>query len=365
MLADTLLHQRHVPSVLDTPSGRIDSVAAFEKHKDTIRHTLETYAYGRMPKTPDAVRFHVTGEEQNACAGHATVRYLQADVDMDGKTFSFPFFEAIPKGPTQPCPAFVYIRFYQPIQDKYLPLEEIIDRGYAVFSFCYQDATTDDGDFQNGVAPYLCPDRQAPDAPGKIAMWAWCAMRVMDYVATQNGIDQQRVAVIGHSRLGKTALVAGAYDERFRYVISNDSGCMGAAITRDKVGESHEAIGRVFPHWFCPRFPTFSDRVDTLPYDQNFLLSLSVPRSILVGSAEEDLWADPASEFLSLYMTNEVYALYGMRGLISDGHVPSAPFISDHAGDASYHVRTGTHFISRNDFNVYMDFMDTKRTDRT
>ena len=346
---------------LSTEDGR--PIATKEDHtaaKAHLRHILEEYAYGQMPKAPDSISFSVVNEEPNPCAGKARLFYMNADIRMGEAEFSFPFFAAIPTRCKAPHPALVYIRFWKPFSDRYLPLEEIIDRGYAVFSFTYTDVSTDDGDFTTGIAPYLC-DRTKQNAPGKIALWAWAAMRVMDHVEARDDIDLAHVAVIGHSRLGKTALLAGGYDERFRYVVSNDSGCMGASFTRGKIGESYRRIGEVFPFWFCPRFIAETDRCTELPYDQHFLLALTPPRSLLVGSAEDDTWADPAGEFLCLYKMNELYRLYGMRGTITPDEVPAAPYVSDHTGDASYHVRHGRHFMSREDFNIYLDFIDRKR----
>lgn len=356
---ERLIQQVYPP--LCTEDGRL--ITTKEEHaaaKAHLRHILEEYAYGQMPKAPDHIEFSKTGEEQNPCAGKARLFYMKADIRMGEAEFSFPFFAAIPTRCQAPMPALVYIRFWKPFSDRYLPLEELIDRGYAVFSFTHTDVSTDDGDFTTGIAPYLC-DRTKQNAPGKIALWAWAAMRVMDYVQTRDDIDLSHVAVIGHSRLGKTALLAGGYDERFRYVVSNDSGCMGASFTRGKIGESYEKIADAFPFWFCPRFVAETDRCTELPYDQHFLLALTPPRSLLVGSAEDDTWADPAGEFLCLYKMNELYALYGMRGLITSDAVPTAPYVSDHAGDASYHLRHGRHFMSREDFNVYLDFIDQKR----
>jgi len=329
--------------------------------KAYLKHVLEEYAYGQMPKAPDRISFSVVDEEQSPCAGKARLFHMKADILMEDKEFSFPFFAAIPTRCTAPMPALVYIRFWKPYCDKYLPLEEIIDRGYAVFSFTYTDVSTDDGDFTTGIAPYLC-DRTRPNAPGKIALWAWAAMRVMDHVETRDDIDQKNVAVVGHSRLGKTALLAGGYDERFRYVVSNDSGCMGTSFTRGKIGESYERIAEVFPFWFCPRFVTEAAHANGIPYDQHFLLALTPPRTLLIGSAEEDTWADPAGEFLCLHKMNELYRLYGMRGLVTPDELPCAPYVSDHSGDASYHVRHGLHFMSREDFNVYLDYIDQRRT---
>ena len=357
MHLENMINERGLPPL----PGNIRSKEDFIREKPNIRHILEEYAYGVMPDAPENMHVTVTEEVRRFCAAHAILRFLSCRIRMNGQDFSFPFFEAIPLGRKEKLPAFVYMHFYKETSDLYLPMEEITDRGYAVFGFCYKDVTSDDNDFTTGIAKYLGRDRRTNEnAPGKIAMWAWAAMRVMDYVMTKDEIDKDRVAVMGHSRLGKTALLAGAYDERFRYVISNGSGCMGAALLRGTTGENYEAIVRNFPFWFCPRFCAMAPDAEKLPFDQHFLMSLSVPRHLLVGSAEDDAWDDPTGEFLTLYKTNDVYRLFSMKGLVTDDRLPSVPSVWND-GEASYHIRTGMHFLSRGDWNVYMDYMDTHR----
>lgn len=182
----------------------------------------------------------------------------------------------------------------------------------------------------------------------------------MDYIKTLPEIDSENVAVIGHSRLGKTALLAGAVDERFRYVISNDSGCSGAALFRGKTGERIERITRLFPYWFCPEFKAYTGKDEEIPFDQNYLLGLIAPRFLCVGSSAEDANADPESELLCTAAANEAYALYGLRGLVYDKNsMPSAP--ADYSdGEIHYHLRAGTHFLSRRDWASYMNFIESK-----
>ena len=295
-------------------------------------------------------------EYANFCAGKAPLKTLEFKFETDGKSYSFPVSAVIPKREGK-CPAFVMINFTPNVPDKYLPSERIVDRGYAVFSFYYKDVAGDDNDFKSNCAKYLCKNRRSKSAPGKIAMWAWAAMRVMDYIETLPEIDKDNVAVVGHSRLGKTALVAGGYDERFKYVISNDSGCSGAAISRGKIGESVPRITTTFPYWFCPRYNEEAPNSDSASFDQNFLAALTVPRHLMVGSAEEDTWADPESEFMNTVMTNEAYAIYKMKGLVHNGDVPSPKTVLGE-GDALYQLRHGSHYFSLEDWEEYMNFID-------
>ena len=161
------------------------------------------------------------------------------------------------------------------------------------------------------------------------------------------------MAVIGHSRLGKTSLWAGASDPRFWITISNNSGCGGAALSRRQFGETVKVINRVFPHWFCDRFPSFSERVESLPVDQHMLMALIAPRPVYVASATKDLWADPRGEYLSLQNANGVFALYGDPALDVDPPAADTPVNTRLRG---YHSRTGKHDITLYDWEQYVKF---------
>lgn len=182
----------------------------------------------------------------------------------------------------------------------------------------------------------------------------------MDYIERLDFIDKEHIAVIGHSRLGKTALLAAAFDERFKYAISNNSGCSGAAITRGKRGEQITDITNVFPYWFCPRYSKLAESFSHSGFDQNFLLSLIAPRRLLIGSAENDIWADPESEFLGAYSVSKIYSLYRLDGLIHEGRFPVAGDVLD-KGCIAYHLRAGEHYLSRDDWRVYMDYIKKQR----
>ena len=350
-----LLDERNVPDVLKGVKTKAD----FLKKQDKIRKLLAQRQYGEIPGKPEHM-YVQSGEPFNTfAAGKATRTNHVLKFEMDGKSFSFPMMSVIPNGKKN-CPAFVFIAFEGGEANKYMPTEEIVERGFALFTFNYNDVSSDDNNFKDGIARYLVKSRRKNTATSKIGLWAWAAMRVMDYVETLGEvIDLDNVAVIGHSRLGKTALVAGGHDQRFKYVISNDSGCCGAAIESGKVGERYDRISTVFPYWFCPAFNRDVRAGIPLPFDQNFLMSLSVPRCVIVGSAEEDIWADPTSEFLGVLSLEGAYKLFGLRGLVHNGEVPAPKSVLDE-GDAVYYVREGTHFLSRHDWNTYMDIIEKR-----
>jgi len=312
--------------------------------------------YGFSPEPPPGVEAVINRVEDWAWAGKA----VHTEIDLKFQTpkgeFSFPVDVVLPKREKK-LPLIIYISFTKYPIGKYGPIEEIVDGGYALATFCYEDVAKDENDgFVSGISAMYARTGNGADW-GKIAMWAWAASRVMDYAQTLDGIDKNRIFCAGHSRLGKTALWCGAQDERFAAADSNDSGCSGAAITRDKEGERVKAITTNFSHWFCENYQKYREKEHEMPFDQHQLLALMAPRLVYVASASEDIWADPHSEFLACAAADDAYKLLGKKGFVhEDRYIEPGEFL--HEGDIGYHLRPGTHFLSRYDWQMFMRFMD-------
>ena len=313
---------------------------------------LQTEEYGFTPAAPESVRANVISTER-VCAGKGMQSRVELSFDTPEGEYTFPFNLVIPVS-DKPAPAFVALCFRPEIPDKYLPMEEILDHGFAVASVFYKDVTAD-GPEPDGIAAKYPIDPAT--GWGKIGMWAFAASRVMDYLETLDSIDHSRVCVIGHSRLGKTALWCGAQDERFSMAVSNDSGCSGAAITRGKKGEHISHITKNFPYWFCGNYKNWVDREEEAHFEQHMLLALLAPRRLYVCSATEDEWADPDAEFAGAKAAAEAWKLLRMPGLLGSDVLP-APETPLHDGCVAYHLRTGPHFQGREDWNYVMAYRE-------
>ncbi len=365
----------------------VKTEADWQRRREEIVDIILEEEYGKIPDIPLTITCKETTDDitdttvgKLAFAGKAVSRRFVITVKGEKDEASFPFNLVYPNNGTK-SPVIVHIAF-NPLPHNYLPLEEVIDNGFAVVNVHYNDITLDKNEYESGIAKLF--GEHTGNKPGKIAMWAWAASRVLDQLEILGCVDTANAAVLGHSRLGKTALLCGALDTRFKYVIPNDSGCCGTSVSRQKVGETVHIIYNVFPFWFCKNFEKYADgysedyaavraahqedsewmeaekaghrKEDAMPFDQHFLAALVAPRYLCVGGAVEDTWADPCSEYLTMCAVTPVYELLGKTGFVHPDRM-TVPGDTFHEGNIGLHLRSYGHYLSRYDWNRYMEFM--------
>ncbi len=231
-----------------------------------------------------------------------------------------------------------------------------LQHGYGVATIGYGEVEPDfNGGDKIGVRGKLPSAATGGDRMGAIGTWAWGLSRAVDYLQTNKRIDPKRIGVQGHSRLGKAALWAAAQDQRFAFVISNESGAGGAALNKRIFGETVAVLNHNFPHWFCPNFNKYSDNEAAMSVDSHELIALIAPRPVLITSAVEDRWSDPYGEFLAGVGADPVYRLLCGDG-IPDKTYPAPSHVLN--GRIGYYVRPGKHDVLLEDWQNYVSFAD-------
>lgn len=361
------------------------------KRRSEILELFKELMYGKPPiEKPKNIKFEIINYKESALNFNATRKVVRIFLEGKKEFHADVLIYLPPNVSYQPTSIFLILNFtgnhaviddpeidLRPIWDTKLkkkiipsedtrgsassryPIKKILERGYGFATCYYGDIVPDFSDCYEyglfGTFDYLFGEKRPKNAWGAISAWAWFLSRIMDYFEIDEDIDSKKVIVLGHSRLGKTALWAGALDERFSIVISNDSGCCGAALSRRKYGETLKIINTAFPHWFCENFKRFNDKEDELPFDQHMLIALIAPRPVYIASADEDLWADPLGEFLSAKNAEPIYKLFGLEGLPTE-NIPdlNTPCM----GHIGYHIREGKHDLTTYDWEKFIDFVD-------
>jgi len=349
-----------------------------------IYHLFEENVYGRYPTQPVDIHFKVRESSNNALNGTATRKQVRIYLHPTDTTVFTDVLIYLPNSKKTPSPIFLCLNFRgneavnkdpailpsqhepqvnaKPLDsirgtDPYWQIEDAIKRGYGVATAFYGDMEPDNKDgWETGIRTTLKDVLKIqPEEWGALGAWAWGMSRIMDYLQQDPSIDSKRVALMGHSRLGKASLWAGASDTRFAIVISNESGEGGATLSKRWFGETVKRINDQFPWWFVAAYKKYNDNTASLPLDQHMLLALIAPRPLYVASAEGDQWSDPKGEFLSAVNASKVYALFGKKGLGTD----IMPPVNHPVGNTiRYHIRTGKHAVTSYDWQQYLAFAD-------
>ena len=385
-----------LPDVLTALNGSkiTTSKEWMDERRPELMELFQRHMYGRRPQMAKKVSYDVHSVE-SALGGKAIRKLVSIHLRNVGPKSILNVLIYLPAKQNGPVPAFLGYNFggNHSIQDdsaipvstswmrsgrgegyqnnraneksrglsaKRWPVEMILGRGYGVVTMYYGDVEPDHKDgWKDGIRAHINKDEDGNTLETEdwsaISAWAWGLSRVLDYLETDDSFDAKNIAVMGHSRLGKTSLWAGASDERFALTISNDSGCGGAALSRRAFGETVERINTSFPHWFCHRFKSYNSNEAALPLDQHMLIALMAPRPVYIASAEEDEWADPNGEYLSGKHAGPAYELFGLKGVQSEKQPPIHKPVGSSIG---YHIRAGAHNVTDYDWTSYMNFAD-------
>lgn len=378
--------------------GRVETAKQWlDGERPKVVKFLEEEYFGKMPPRPEKLEFKLVESSEDAIGGIAKRRqYKIISTDKNG-THIFNVLIYYPKSASRenPVPAFIYTNYngnhttvsepevLLPEEGTWLsnskrgkitdnrahdyqrgtgaprnPFKDIVSRGYAVATFCYCEIYPDkEHILSENESVFRIFDKSAVDKdPRCIAAWAWGDCRVLDLLETLPFIDRSKIGVAGHSRLGKTALLAGAYDTRFALAVSNSSCCGGASMNRRNYGENLKFAATYFPCWYKPKMKEYAENIESMPIDAQHMLAAMAPRMVYVLSGTEDIWADPKGEFMSLAEAGKIYALFGAKKMATlDDLRVKKPFVGDGFG---YVLYDGPHQIDAYNWKCIMDFTD-------
>jgi hypothetical protein len=366
-----------LPPLLTTAEG--DPVTTAEEWRNIRRPQImslfSNLIYGRVPKPEKEIKvsFNVEASDPDFMDGKATRKDVVITIDNGERSLDMLVLVYVPNDASGPVPAIMKHSFNETRSGDFKvhhkekerlrngwPLGQILDRGFGFIAVHQTDLVGhNEVGFENSIQRLFYKDGQSfPKARewGNLTAVAWGAMRALDYLGTDGDIDETRVAIMGHSKMGKAALWTAALDERFALVISAQSGCAGAALWRRKSGETLEKMVTRFPYWLCRNAWKFVGQEDDLPVDQHMLLACIAPRPVYVHSGVDDTWADGRGEYISAYHASEVYRLLGETGLTSEASPPVGEAIIE--STVGYHIREGGHSIEQYDWDRFLDFAD-------
>jgi hypothetical protein len=362
----------------------------FKQRRPELQGLFEHYMYGKIPVVPTTTT--VLGQYADFLGGKATLKLIRLEAGGGANALKIDLMLVVPNQRTSPAPVFLALNFCGnhtltpdprvPLASGWIydwckgvtnhaateaargaqaadwPLERIVERGYALASFYNGNIDSDRQDVSEGLYALLAgndPRKSNPTNRGTIAAWAWGFHACVDYLVKDPDVDAKKIAALGHSRNGKAALLAAAFDERIAIAFPHQAGCGGSAPSRGKTGESVKAINDRFPHWFNAKFKEFNEAPELLPFDQNGLVALCAPRPVLFSAAQEDQWANPKGQFEVLRAADPVYRFLGVEGFAAEQVPPNGQLVGRRLG---YYIREGKHSMTANDWEVFMDFAD-------
>lgn len=340
--------------------------------REEMLDILQREVYGYLPTAPCTVTASApTTVDARYMRGTVHHTYVTLTLTLPGGTHAFRV-DRLLHTDGKKRPLIIFLNFHPMGATPYFPIEEMSEREVDFLAVDYRDITSDNGDFTNGIAPLLLPKGQnRPSAPGKIALWAYAVMRILDYALTLPGTDGNNIAVAGHSRLGKTALFAAAMDERIRFALVNNAGCGGDALAHGNSGHScpegaaaypnygelYANMLNAFPYWGCPNFLRHMEKSVSDEFDQHFLLAAVAPRYSFHVAAELDLWADPVSQYLCTVAATPAFEQAGARGMTEPDTYP-APGDVRLDGHIGFYYAPTPHFLGRRGWNYFIDFIE-------
>ncbi|WAC12822.1 glucuronyl esterase domain-containing protein [Dyadobacter pollutisoli] len=372
---------------------KVKSVKQWPARRKEILEIMTTQMYGTSPGRPKNMRFEVFDNDPKALGGKATRKQVTVHIKEKDKEAQFDLLIYIPNKAKHPVPAIIGINFIgnQAIiadpgvklttawveNSKMFPcgengkatetcrgvnasqwaVDSILDRGYALVTMYREEIASDRKEtmFQTGVHTLYPELQNREDNFSTMAAWAWALSRGMDYIETDKDIDAKRVAVFGFSRLGKAAFWAGATDQRFAMVLSNESGAGGGKQFRRGIGENITRLCTVFPHWYAKSLRKYMDKDSELPFDQHFVMALIAPRPVYLATAEEDRNADPAGEFETAKASDGIYKFLGTKGFAGT----TFPALNEPVfGQIGFHIRPGGHDVKMFDWIQFLTFSD-------
>lgn len=355
------------PKLMTSLSNQpITDIEAWEGYRrEELLYLLKQYAYGHYPlEAPEKMTFETVAQKSFEGLDFRRIR-----INCDGYAFHLRLF--VPKT-AKPAPCFLYFmhntqQTQSDIENQpnclFVPIADLCARGYAVAVLYFNEIYPDHRNlrtFDIGIFAHYgpSPEKRKPSDWAALSAWSWAASRAADYLVTDPDIDPAHLAVAGHSRGGKAALWTGANDTRFSLVISNSSGCLGAAMLRGKTGEHIDYISS-HTDWLCQKLWSYANNEEMLPIDQHMLLALIAPRLLYVESNALDDWSDPASERRACLLASQAYRLYGQEGIVLPEEVEiDVPY---HQGRIGYHVAAGEHKIRAHDWEHFIAFWEKHR----